>query len=252
MNKGARVAWVLFEMRTLSKAASEKRPDETRKDTSAPGTRVSRREKRETSKKNAGCLLPASFPRSRRQTSGPRKAFCFTHRNFPVGASSAPSFLCAAEMLTGAQQCYREIPVTADDIFFQPYNRPDYFICMAEHEAGETTVFLLNKSEIVFNAAARACAVFLTRIAFCSLRYHFFYNFLLLKSFTALAKIGEQFCKACGSRIVRTLISAVVSNEKEKTSPYDSLLGKYFSTAPSIFQSHFRIQRNSVCISDDF
>lgn len=151
LNKGARVAWVLFEMRTLSKAASEKRPDETRKDTSAPGTRVSRREKRETSKKNAGCLRPraASFPRSRRQTSGPRKAFCFTHRNFPVGASSAPSFLCAAEMLTGAQQCYREIPVTADDIFFQPYNRPDYFICMAEHEAGETTVFLLNKSEIV-------------------------------------------------------------------------------------------------------
>lgn len=34
VNKGARVAWVLFEMRTLSKAASEKRPDERRKDTS--------------------------------------------------------------------------------------------------------------------------------------------------------------------------------------------------------------------------
>lgn len=33
-NKGARVAWVLFEMRTLSKAASEKRRDERRKDTS--------------------------------------------------------------------------------------------------------------------------------------------------------------------------------------------------------------------------
>lgn len=32
-NKGARVAWVLFEMRTLSKPASEKRPDERRKDT---------------------------------------------------------------------------------------------------------------------------------------------------------------------------------------------------------------------------
>ena len=45
LHKGARVAWVLFEMRTLSKAASEKRPDETRKDTSAPGTHVSRREK---------------------------------------------------------------------------------------------------------------------------------------------------------------------------------------------------------------
>lgn len=34
-NKGARVAWVLFEMRTLSKEASEKRRgDERRKDTS--------------------------------------------------------------------------------------------------------------------------------------------------------------------------------------------------------------------------
>lgn len=32
-NKGARVARVLFEMRTLSKAASEKRRDERRKDT---------------------------------------------------------------------------------------------------------------------------------------------------------------------------------------------------------------------------
>ena len=93
-NRGARVAWVLFEMRTLSKAASEKRPDERRKDTSVlwdtPRYTADEEEQtgrtREREAKVRVFYHPLGHPP---QTSGPGKGFCFTHCNFPVGASYA-------------------------------------------------------------------------------------------------------------------------------------------------------------------
>lgn len=150
-NKGARVAWVLFEMRTLSKAASEKRPDERRKDTSVcwdmvcvpEGEKQSRKigEREEkvrvfhhplghpskrvilakafalriaiflselpTLLSSLSLYLPPSFPLSL-----PYIFYIFSILFFPV--------LCLVEMLmvTRTRQRYREISVTADDIFF--------------------------------------------------------------------------------------------------------------------------------------
>lgn len=147
-NKGARVAWVLFEMRTLSKAASEKRPDERRKDTSVcwdmvcvPEGEKQSRKMGEREEKVRVFHHPLGHPSKRVILA---KAFALRIAIFlselptllsSLSISLSSSFssiyflyffhsffpiLCLVEMLmvTRTRQRYREISVTADDIFF--------------------------------------------------------------------------------------------------------------------------------------